>query len=62
MVEEEVIIALNEEPVSSMRTSSAKLLSRNENGELVDEDIETVAGRLIFNQFVPEQVGFVMNC
>jgi DNA-directed RNA polymerase subunit beta' len=30
-----------------------------EDGEIKEEIIETVAGRLIFNQFVPEEVGYV---
>ena len=30
-----------------------------ENGELVDKVIETVAGRVLFNEKVPEEVGFV---
>ncbi|MCC5939837.1 MAG: DNA-directed RNA polymerase subunit beta' [Lunatimonas sp.] len=57
--EEEVIIALNEERISKHAHIKCKVTVRKENGELASEIIDTVAGRLIFNQFVPEQVGFV---
>jgi DNA-directed RNA polymerase subunit beta' len=57
--EEEVIIAMNEGLVSQHAFIKCKVSFREENGELVEKIVETVAGRLIFNQFVPEQVGFV---
>lgn len=57
--EEEVIIALNEGRISQHAHIKCKVSVRDENGELSQKVIETVAGRLIFNQFVPEQVGFV---
>ncbi|WP_158858347.1 DNA-directed RNA polymerase subunit beta' [Lunatibacter salilacus] len=57
--EEEVIIALNEETISQHAFINCKVSVRDENGELSDKIIETVAGRLIFNQFVPHEVGFV---
>ncbi len=56
--EEEVIIAMNEGRVSQHALIKCKVTVR-ENGELVQKIVETVAGRLIFNQFVPEEVGFV---
>jgi DNA-directed RNA polymerase subunit beta' len=57
--EEEVIIAMNEGKVSQHAFIKCKVSIRDENGDLSEQIIETVAGRLIFNQFVPEQVGFV---
>ena len=57
--EEEVIIAMNEGRVSQHAFIKCKVSVRDEAGELSEQIVETVAGRLIFNQFVPEQVGFV---
>ncbi|MFD2035562.1 DNA-directed RNA polymerase subunit beta' [Belliella marina] len=57
--EEEVIIAMNEGRVSQHALIKCKVKVREENGEIVEKIIDTVAGRLIFNQFVPEEVGYV---
>ncbi|MFC0262663.1 DNA-directed RNA polymerase subunit beta' [Fontibacter flavus] len=57
--EEEVIIALNEGRISQHALIKCKVKVRDENGELAEKVIDTVAGRLIFNQYVPEEVGFV---
>ncbi|EOZ99805.1 DNA-directed RNA polymerase beta' subunit [Indibacter alkaliphilus LW1] len=57
--EEEVIIALNEGRISQHAHIKCKVKVRGEDGELSEKIIETIAGRLIFNQFVPEEVGFV---
>ena len=56
---EEVIIALNEGVISKHAHIKVKDKIRNDNNELEEKLIETVAGRVIFNQFVPEEVGFV---
>ncbi|MEB2775643.1 DNA-directed RNA polymerase subunit beta' [Algoriphagus sp. D3-2-R+10] len=56
---EEVIIAMNEEQISKHANIKCKVQLRTEDGGYKDEIIETVAGRLIFNQFVPKEVGFV---
>ena len=56
---EEVIIALNEGRVSKHAYIKVRTKVRNEAGELETKVIETVAGRVIFNQHVPEEVGFV---
>lgn len=56
---DEVIIAINERRVSKHAHIKVKAKVRNADGELEDKLIETVAGRVIFNQFVPEEVGFV---
>lgn len=55
---EEVIIAMNEGKVSKHAYIHVKTKVR-ENEELVEKMIETVAGRVLFNQTVPEEVGYV---
>ena len=55
---EEVIIALNEGKLSKHAYIHVKTKVR-ENDELVEKVIETVAGRVLFNETVPEEVGFV---
>ncbi len=55
---EEVLIAINESRLSKHAHIKVRTKVR-ENGELVSKVIETVAGRVLFNQFVPEEVGFV---
>ncbi len=56
---EEVIIALNEGRIHKHSIIKVRTQVMNENGELEDAVIETAAGRVIFNQFVPEEVGFI---
>ncbi|MGC4231551.1 MAG: DNA-directed RNA polymerase subunit beta' [Niabella sp.] len=56
---EEVIIAYNEKQVDLHAWIKVKTRVRNENGELENKLIETTVGRVIFNQHVPEEVGFV---
>ncbi len=56
---EEVIIAINEGMVSIHAPIKVKVNVRNDIGELESRLIDTVAGRVIFNQYVPEEVGFV---
>ncbi len=55
---EEVIIALNEGKLSKHTWIKVRAKVR-EKGELVTKVIDTVAGRVLFNQNVPEEVGFV---
>jgi DNA-directed RNA polymerase subunit beta' len=55
---EEVIIAINEGMLSKHAYIHVRTMVR-ENGELVQKVIETVAGRVIFNESVPEEVGYV---
>ncbi|MGF1638942.1 MAG: DNA-directed RNA polymerase subunit beta' [Cyclobacteriaceae bacterium] len=56
---EEVIIAINEGRVSKHAYIKVRTKVRTEKGELKTEIVETVAGRVIFNQSVPEECGFV---
>ncbi|MEQ9426383.1 MAG: DNA-directed RNA polymerase subunit beta' [Cyclobacteriaceae bacterium] len=55
---EEVIIALNENKLSKHALIKVRVKVR-EKEELVEKLIETVAGRVLFNQFVPDEVGYV---
>ncbi|AHM60203.1 DNA-directed RNA polymerase subunit beta' [Flammeovirgaceae bacterium 311] len=57
---EEVIIAMNEKRLSKHAYIFVKTKVRNpETGELEEKMVETVAGRVLFNQHVPEEVGYV---
>jgi len=56
---EEVVIAMNEGRLSQHAYIKVRTKVRTEEGELVTKIIETVAGRVLFNQHVPEAVGFV---
>jgi DNA-directed RNA polymerase subunit beta' len=55
---EEVIIAYNEGRVDLHAFVKVRTNVR-ENGQLVQKLIETTVGRIIFNEFVPKEVGFV---
>jgi len=56
---EEVIIAYNEKQIDLHATIKVKVMVRNDNGELEKKLIDTTVGRVIFNQHVPYEVGFV---
>ena len=56
---EEVVIAINERKVSKHAYVKVRTKVRNKNGELETQIVETVAGRVLFNLHVPEEVGFV---
>lgn len=56
---EEVIIALNERQISQHAYIKLRTQVRNEKEELETKIIETVAGRVLFNECVPEAVGYV---
>ncbi|GAB3892051.1 DNA-directed RNA polymerase subunit beta' [Spirosoma agri] len=56
---EEVIIAINEGKVSKHANIKCRVRVRDESGEMVFKVIDTVAGRLLFNQAVPEEVGYI---
>ena len=56
---EEVIIAYNEKRVDLHAWIKVKANVRNDDGSIVNKLIETTVGRVIFNQHVPEEVGFV---
>ena len=56
---EEVIIAYNEGVIDLHAWIKVKANIRNQDGLLEHKLIETTVGRVIFNQFVPAEVGFV---
>ncbi|MBX9852159.1 MAG: DNA-directed RNA polymerase subunit beta' [Cytophagaceae bacterium] len=56
---EEVVIALNEGRLSQHAHIKVRVKVRNEKGELEYKMMETVAGRVLFNLNVPEEVGFL---
>jgi len=55
---EEVIIAYNEKRVDLHAWIKVKV-NVKENGNLVNKLTETTVGRVLFNQIVPEQVGYI---
>jgi DNA-directed RNA polymerase subunit beta' len=56
---DEVIIAYNEKQIDLHANIRVKANYRNADGSLTHKLIETTVGRVIFNQFVPKEVGFV---
>ncbi|ASZ11400.1 DNA-directed RNA polymerase subunit beta' [Chitinophaga pendula] len=56
---EEVIIAYNEQRVDLHAHIRVKATVRTEANELETKLIETTVGRVIFNQFVPKEAGYV---
>ena len=56
---EEVTIAYNEGQVDLNAGIKVRTKDFNEEGELVNQIIETTVGRVLFNEMVPEQAGYV---
>ncbi|NNF76104.1 MAG: DNA-directed RNA polymerase subunit beta' [Flavobacteriaceae bacterium] len=56
---EEVTIAYNEGRVDLNASIKVRTKDFNDAGDLVDQIIETTVGRVLFNEKVPEQAGFV---
>ena len=56
---EEVNIAYNEKRVTLNAIIKVRAKDFNENGELVPQIIETTVGRVLFNEVVPDEAGFV---
>ncbi|CAM1351393.1 MULTISPECIES: DNA-directed RNA polymerase subunit beta' [Tenacibaculum] len=56
---EEVTIAYNEDRVDLNAGIKVRTKDFNENGELVTQIIETTVGRVLFNEVVPEQAGYI---
>jgi DNA-directed RNA polymerase subunit beta' len=56
---EEVIIAYNEKKVDLNAAIKVRTKDFNDNGELVDQIIETTVGRVLFNEEVPEIAGYI---
>jgi len=56
---EEVIIAYNEGVIDLHAIVKVKVADVDENGEMFKHIIETSVGRIIFNQVVPKEVGYI---
>ena len=56
---EEVNIALNEERLELNARIKVRTKDFNEAGELVNKIVETTAGRVLFNEVVPEAAGYI---
>jgi DNA-directed RNA polymerase subunit beta' len=56
---EEVVVALNEGRLSQHAFVKVRTRVKNKEGKLETKIIETVAGRVVFNTFVPEEVGYL---
>jgi len=56
---EEVEIAYNEKRLHLNAPIKVRAKDFNDNGELVNQIIETTTGRVLFNKHVPEQVGYI---
>ena len=57
--QQEVTIAYNEGKIDLHANIKVKTNVREKNGTLVNKLVETTVGRVLFNEFVPEQVGFI---
>ena len=55
----EVVIALNEEKVDKNALIKLRTNVRTSDGTLESKVIETVAGRVLFNNLIPEEVGYI---
>ena len=56
---EEVIIAYNEKKVDMHAIIYVRADVRKEDGTIVNEKIETTVGRVLFNEVVPKEFGFI---
>ena len=56
---EEVIIAYNERKVDLHAEIKVRISNIKENGSRENEMIETTVGRVIFNEVVPEEIGYI---
>ncbi len=56
---EEVIIAYNEKQIDLHAFIKVKVNVKDENGNIVNRLTETTVGRVLFNQMVPEEVGYI---
>lgn len=56
---EEVIMALDNGCLSQHAHIKVKVKDRDATGTLAEKMVDTVAGRVVFNRYVPEEVGFI---
>ena len=57
--DEEVVIAYNEKRVDLNAEVKVRTKDFNEEGQLVNQIIETTVGRVLFNKAVPEKAGYI---
>ena len=56
---EEVIIAYNEKKVDLHAIIKVRIPVTSEDGKTEDQIIETTVGRVIFNEVVPREIGYI---
>ncbi|MGI4728317.1 MAG: DNA-directed RNA polymerase subunit beta' [Janthinobacterium lividum] len=56
---EEVIIAYNEKKLDLHAFIKVKAKAKNSDGQITSQIIDTTVGRVLFNQHVPEEVGYI---
>jgi len=56
---EEVIIAYNEKKIDLHAFIKIKAKAKEKDGSIVSKIIDTTVGRVLFNQMVPEEVGYI---
>ena len=56
---QEVVIGIETGQVSIHAMIKVRIKEKNESGQLVDRIIDTIAGRVVFNQYIPEELGFI---
>ncbi len=56
---EEVVIAINEGKISKHANIKVRTRVKNEDGTFKIAIVDTVAGRVLFNQLIPEEVGYL---
>jgi DNA-directed RNA polymerase subunit beta' len=56
---EEAIIANNEGKAELHAIVNCKVTDLDENGELIEHMVETTVGRIIFNELVPKEAGYI---
>src|SRR5699024_757593 len=56
---EEVTIAYNEKQVDLNSSIKVRTQDFDENGKLTKQIIETTVGRVLFNEVVPEEMGYI---
>lgn len=56
---EEVIIAYNEKAIDLHTIINVKVKMRGEDGTLTEQVVETTTGRVLFNEVVPDEYGFI---
>ncbi|MBO6794693.1 MAG: DNA-directed RNA polymerase subunit beta' [Balneolaceae bacterium] len=56
---EEVIVAFDQQMIDIHAKINVRVLTKNAEGETVTEVVKTSTGRVLFNEIVPEEMGFI---